>query len=194
MNDRDTPERFSQYVDRLASLTGVTPTLRDIASPDNEVGRVVAVVCVDFPGSGYVTGFTYGLSLANHPEWGASRRELSIAVRSSEIEWAIIPSRAVDALRVISSFPRGRAIGYKSRFVENSEMSSLLVSDSTDSGDLTHFNLDLDGTGLGEADIVDVVEAYPIHASEREFVKERGFKKFWGLGWDRFDPLRPPVV
>ena len=35
---------------------------------------------------------------------------------------------------------------------------------------------------------VAVIGAYPIYA----FVSRNGFAPFWELGWDRYDPLRPP--
>ncbi|MFE4306671.1 hypothetical protein [Streptomyces sp. NPDC056891] len=43
-------------------------------------------------------------------------------------------------------------------------------------------------------DLVEIIGAYPIYSSERDFVYSHGFGDFWSLGWDRFNPVRMPVV
>ncbi|MGW1757087.1 suppressor of fused domain protein [Streptomyces mirabilis] len=194
MSHRDTPDRLSRYLEQVDALTGAASTVKEIEPIGPEPGRLVAICYTGVPEPGYVTGFTYGLSLSGHPDWTSSRPELSITVRTSEIEWASVPSRAVGALRGISAFRRGRVIGYMEPFVENSSMSSLLLADPAGSWSSGSFDLGVDESGPERGDIVDIIGAYPMYASEREFVKSNGFDAFWNLEWDRFDPLRAPAV
>ncbi|MFH8387503.1 suppressor of fused domain protein [Kitasatospora sp. NPDC018058] len=194
MNDRDTPGRLSRYLGHLHALTGVDPVIREILPPGSKLGRALAAIYVDVPKPGYLTGFTYGLSLADHAEWTSSRRELSITVRSDDLEWAIVPSRAIGAMRGISAFRCGRAFGYMERFVDYSDMSSLLLANPAGRWNSGTLDLGSGGSDLGERDVVELVGAYPIYASEREFVRLNGFDAFWDLEWDRFDPLRAPAA
>ncbi|MCX4758262.1 suppressor of fused domain protein [Kitasatospora purpeofusca] len=194
MNDRDTSGRLSRYLGHLHTLTGADPVIREILPPGSKLGRALAAIYANVPEPGYLTGFTYGLSLADHAEWTSSRRELSVTVCSDDFEWATIPSRAVGAMRGVSAFHSGRAFGHMERFIDYSDMSSLLLA--SPAGQWNSGTLDL-GPGefdSGERDVVELVGAYPIYASEREFVKLNGFDAFWGLEWDRFDPLRAPVA
>lgn len=194
MNYRDTPGRLSRYLGQVQALTGVGPVVREILPAGSGLGRVLAIVCVNVPEPGYLTGFTYGLSLVDHEEWTSGRRELSITIRSDDFEWAIIPSRVVGAMRGVSAFNGGRAFGYKERFVEYSGMSSLLLA--RPAGEWNSGTLDIGSEQFdwSEDDVVDLVGAYPIYSSEREFIKVNGFDEFWNREWDRFDPLRAPVV
>ncbi|BET45034.1 hypothetical protein RGQ21_00160 [Kitasatospora aureofaciens] len=56
--------------------------------------------------------------------------------------------------------------------------------------------LDLGGMsdGVKVPDLVEIIGAYPIHSSEREFAYSHGFDALWSLAWDRFDPMRAPVA
>ncbi|MBC9731200.1 suppressor of fused domain protein [Streptomyces sp. TRM68367] len=158
-------------------------------------GRVSALAYADRPEPGYITGFTYGLSLASHPDWTLGGRELSITVRSDEIEWARVPARSVAALRGMCAFNRGQAIGHIKRYVDNSPMSSILLADPAFPWGSGVINLSPgECDSKQEGDLVEIVGVYPLHASERDFVYANGFDAFWSLEWDRFDPLRSSVV
>jgi hypothetical protein len=40
-----------------------------------------------------------------------------------------------------------------------------------------------------------IVGCYPVHDSERRYVREHGLEAFWrGVEWDPFDVRRPPAV
>src|SRR3989442_259973 len=49
---------------------------------------VSVLVYKDLPGTGFITGITYGLSLYPHPDWTLSRPEMIIAVQSTDVMWA----------------------------------------------------------------------------------------------------------
>jgi hypothetical protein len=195
MNEHDTDIRFSRYLEQLLLITGKKPTeVHEIAPAKPEGGRVRAVVYADTPEPGYVTGFSYGLSLVRHPEWTSNGRELVITVRSDDIGWASVPAETAAALRGMCAYAYGQAIGYMKPYVESSEMSSIVVADPAvrwSSGPVDLSPAEIGRTGQ---DLVDLVGVYPVYASERDFVYAKGFDALWRLEWDRFDPLRLPVV
>lgn len=193
MNERDTPARLERYVEELRASTGVDPVVREVVSPANEAGRILAIIHRGYPEPDCSTGFTYGLSLAEHADWGSARRELTITLRSGESDWLIVPARAVEALRGISAFNRGRVIGHAEHFVGRSGMSSLLLGDPALPG-WEHKTLELGGGDLGGPDEIDFVGVFLLHASEREFAKKNGVEALWALPWDRLDPMRSAAV
>jgi len=194
MNTRDIPDRLSSYLEYLAAVTRAEPAIHHFMPVDQESGRVLAATYANFPNPGYVTGFTYGLSLVDKPDWAAARRELCITVRSDDMEWTKIPSRMVASMRGICSFNRGQALGYAGVFVEESRMSSVLLAEPVVSlgGEL------VDLTSIKpysrEPDLVEIIGVYPIYASERDLVYSSGFDALWNLPWDRVDPMRLPAA
>ncbi|GAA2401202.1 hypothetical protein GCM10010404_68740 [Nonomuraea africana] len=194
MSGRDTLDRFDHYCELLNSLTGVTPIISDVEPRVIEDGPVRAISYIGTPEPGYVTGFTYGLSFSSHPGWGARGRELSITVRSDDVEWSPVPARVVAALRGICPFNLGQVLGYMKPYVEGSTMNSLVLAEPAVERDLGLLDLSRAEVGSEARDLVEIVGAYPIHASERDFVYSHGFGAFWSLEWDRFNPAREPVA
>jgi hypothetical protein len=47
---------------------------------------------------------------------------------------------------------------------------------------------------VGEHHPVNIVGLYPLHRSEREFVRRHGLDAFWNLDWDLYDVTRQPAV
>ncbi|GAA3001694.1 suppressor of fused domain protein [Actinokineospora diospyrosa] len=183
MAERDTPQRLANYLARLNSMTEVVPELHEMRPRVPNDGRVLAVVYTDVPEPGYVTGFTYGLSLIR-PSGG---REISITVRSGEVEWAKVPARSVAVLRGLNPLDPGHTIGYAGALVEGSPLHHLLLSERNEPWHL-------DPIALPGEDPVEILGAFPTHDSETDFVRTHGVDALWRLDWDRYDPLRPPVV
>ncbi|MGQ4405462.1 suppressor of fused domain protein [Streptomyces hayashii] len=194
MTGRDTAERLALYLAHLRAITGADPIIEEVEPRDPSDGRVLSLGYRDVPGPGLLTGVTYGLSLSSSGGGVASRHEMVITIRSQDLSWAGVPARAVGALRGLSPFDPGRALGYAQRFVEESGMSSLLLGNPPSGLGLVPFSMGLAESGGRSEDAVDFVGVYPIYSSEREFVKKNGFKAFWELEWDRFDPLRRPIA
>jgi hypothetical protein len=190
----DSIDRLNRYVGVLEALCGAPATVREFPPFKPERGRVTAIIFVDTPSEGYVTGFTYGLSLTRFSTWGASGRELSITVRSTAVEWAEVPARTVAGLRGMGSFHRGQVIGYKEPYVAGSEMSSILLVDPLQPWQSDLARLDLSLSEAEPPDLVEIIGACPIHASEREYVQKNGVELFLSLEWDPFDPSRVSVV
>ncbi|MFD0636467.1 suppressor of fused domain protein [Catenulispora yoronensis] len=147
---------------------------------------ITAVVYVDVPAPGYVTGFTYGLSEVDPHDGFSMGCEISMTVRSVDTQWAMVPASMVSALWGIGSFRVGRVIGSSRALVEGSSMTSVLLAESPDVVNGGVVPID-DGA-------VAIIGAYPIHASEKEFIGQNGFDTFWALTWDRYDPLRSSTV
>ncbi|MFD8614647.1 suppressor of fused domain protein [Streptomyces sp. NPDC059631] len=194
MVDRDTRGRFARYCELLDSLTGATPVISDITPRVVGDGPVRAVSYIGTPEPGYVTGFTYGLSLSSHSDWGTRGRELSITVRSDDVEWSRVPARIVAVLRGICPFTPGQVLGYMEPYVGGSPMNSVVLAEPACEYGPGVLDLSHDEVDAKRRDLVEIVGTYPIHSSEREFVYSHGFDAFWSLKWDRFDPARAPVV
>ncbi|MEU0671282.1 suppressor of fused domain protein [Streptomyces sp. NPDC006172] len=191
---RDTLDRFDRYCELLSALTGVEPVISDVEPRVRGDGPVRAISYIGTPEPGYVTGFTYGLSLSSHPDWGTKGRELCVTVRSGDVEWSQVPARVVAALRGICPFNPGQVLGYKEPYVADSSMNSIVLAEPAVELGSGPLNLgDIEG-GARMLDLVEVVGAYPIHSSEREFAYSHGFDALWSLAWDRFDPARAPVA
>jgi hypothetical protein len=78
-------ERYLAHLDRLSG--GVEPLFQPIESTKPGLKRIAVMIYKDLPEPGYITGFTYGLSLGDHPDWRLGRPELCISVRSDKIDW-----------------------------------------------------------------------------------------------------------
>jgi hypothetical protein len=50
------------------------------------------------------------------------------------------------------------------------------------------------GIDVGDPLPVNISGCYPIHESERAFIREHGLEAFWKLDWDPYDVRRPPVA
>ncbi len=194
MSRRDSTARLASYVSYLDGLTGVASTLREVAPREPEAGRVLTVAYVNTPGPGYVTGFTYGLSFATHPDWEFGGRELCITVRSEDLTWTDVPTLSVAALRGLGPFNSGQVMGYQEPYVPPSRMNNIVLGDPVESWRDGLTKLADVGSLPGDLDQLEILEAYPIYASEREFIRAHGADAFWSLPWDRFDPMRPPVA
>jgi hypothetical protein len=73
-------------------------------------------------------------------------------------------------------------------------MNCLLMGEPTVFSGRESVLIDVSEPAQKERDMVDFVGAYPVYASEREFIHKNGIQSFWGLGLDRLDPLRSPAV
>jgi hypothetical protein len=72
----------------------------------------VTVIAYDNLPDGLSTALTYGLSLADHPDWKHGRPELCISVRSSDDGWAWALGHLAERLRGSCPFSCGNTIGF----------------------------------------------------------------------------------
>ncbi|QNA71839.1 suppressor of fused domain protein [Streptomyces sp. So13.3] len=185
-------ERFARFVERLSLALGATAEVREVVPRVPADGRVYSLIFANRPKLGFVTGITYGLSsLVDSP---ASRRELCISMHSDDLEWAMVPAITVAALRGLCPFEPGMVIGYKKPYVDGSGLSSLLLGAPEARLTMDH-RIDLGfPPGRDVDDFVELVGAYPIYPSERNFFHAHGAEMAWNSGWDPTDPIRSALV
>ncbi len=193
MNDRDTPQRWHRYLQGLVELVGKQPLVRGLLPDEPELGRVLTASFPDFPAPGALTGFTYGLSLADHPDWTAGRPEVCICVRTQDEEWVEAAATMVEILRGKFSFAPGKVLNRVEPVVEESAMRCFLMERLSVPGWDAGVQIEVGDQGQ-EPDVISLVQAYPIHSSEMAFIMDHGAVDFWSLTWDRFDPMRLPAV
>jgi hypothetical protein len=191
---RETSDWLARYLEYLGNLTNATAAVEHFLPFDQGPGQILALTFVGVPEPHFVTGFTYGLSLGENQDRTAPLRELSITVRSDDPEWAKVPARVVAALRGRHPFNRGQALGYAGRFVEESAMNSLVLAEPAILAAGGSTDVESTESRLTGGDNFEIVGAYPIFASERDFIYSAGFDAFWSLEWNRLDPLREPAV
>lgn len=191
MNDHEIRGQGERYVAKLDSLFGARAVTHELAPQRAGAAPVIAAVYENVPTTGHVTGFTYGLSLSDRQPG----RELCITMRSDNPQWAMVPARMVSALWGLSDFGYGSAFGNSRTLVEGSAMNSILIADPPESlGGIVNRVGSIAGDGGEEGEVVEINGVYPIHASERDFIRQHGFEAFWALEWDRADPSRPTAV
>lgn len=177
-------------MEHLNSILGAEPDIHEVPPREPRDGRVLALVYLDTPEPGLISGLTYGLSLWQWEDPGPPARELCITMRSSDLEWAKVPAVTVAALRGMCPFDPGMVIGYMKPYVVGSRLSSLFLAAPPPRLGLP----ERIGLGTDPEDSVEIVGAYPIHASERKSGHARGAEALRDSRWDPFDPARPPVL
>jgi suppressor of fused protein SUFU len=156
-------------------------------------------VYADLPEPGHLTGLTYGLSLAEHPDWHAGKPELCICVQSEDVAWALAVAHLAESLRGDCPFDYGSTIDFGERISDESEMASFVIFAPVvlDRDDYQHIHVGGGPEANGQADpddVVNIAGCYPIHDVELEFIQEQGLEAFWQLEWDPYDVTRPPAV
>src|SRR5689334_11994267 len=111
-----------QYLTALDDLAGGKP--RDIyeITDRDEIPSVLAIAYSNVPETGCTTGFTFGLSSANRPEWIHSRPELMISVKSADPAWVICAGEIVRNHRHDISFSHGTILDFKQQIVDSCPM------------------------------------------------------------------------
>jgi hypothetical protein len=180
-------EQYLADLDRLAA--GQEPRFLPIESSNPALKRVVAIVYEDLPEEEFLTAATYGLSLADHPEWRRGQPELCISVRSRDERWAWAAACVADRLRGLSSFAYGKTISFGEEISPESTMTAFavfapMVLDRADS-----LNIDV-GDGLP----INLQGLYPIHEADRQWIQVHGLEAFWRLDWDPYGVGRPAVT
>ena len=174
------------HLDELSG--GVEPAILPIESSRPDLQRVFVLSYVDLPEPGMLTAFTYGLSLADHPDWRFGKPELCISVRSADDAWALAMGDLADGLRGDCPFSYGNTIAF-GPISDESKMTDFVV--------FAPISLDEDaylGIDVGEARPITIQGLYPIHESERRSIDEHGLEAFWQLDWDPYDVRRSPAA
>src|SRR5262245_42206572 len=102
-------ERYLAHLDRMSG--GREPAFFPVGSPGT-VPNVTSIVYRDLPETGLLTSLTYGLSLADHPEWKRGRPELCISIRSDDETWGLAIAHLASALAGECPFRYGDTIDF----------------------------------------------------------------------------------
>lgn len=184
--------RGERYLDRLVELAGGREPARvypiEPTRPDVKLPRVAAFSFPDLPEPGLITGFTYGLSLAGHPEWRFGTKELAVTVASSSPHWPIAIALVAERLRGDCPFEYGSTITIGEPIADDTHMTAFAIFAPLFP---TDGNEEID---VGDALPIGLTGCYPIYASEKDFISRHGLEAFWKLEWDAFDVQRGPAV
>jgi hypothetical protein len=180
-------ERYLAHLDRLGG--GVEPRFFPVESTHPGLSRVTVIVYDDLPEPGMITGITYGVSLANHPEWRFGKPELCISVQSSDLNWPLALGHIGETQRGDNPFHFGDTINFGEKITPESDMTAFVIFAPAvlDRSDYT-------GIDVGETLPINIAGLYPIHDAERRHIHEHGLEAFWTLGWDPYDVKREPVA
>lgn len=191
MSERDTPGRLVRYQTALDGLMGRPSMVYDLSPEPAEPGRMLAITYTNTD-DGLVTSFTYGLSLSEHESWDAVRPELCIAVRIGNPGWGEAVARMAGSLRGRCPFFLGQVVSHIEPLVANSGMNCLLMAEPAIAPRGEGIRIGLSEGTVEREDVVEIVGAYPVYASERDFIYANGVDAFWRLGVNNYDPLRVP--
>lgn len=189
-SDASAPSRVERYLDRLDDLTGgVEAHYQPITSTHEGLAPVIEIAYRDLPDPGYLTAFTYGISLADNSQWTRGKPELAMTLRTDELIWARAMATMAERMRGAAPFAYGNVIDFGDRISPDSAMSAFLIFAPA------VLNRE-DATGIDVADRlpINISGCYPIHADEAAWIGRHGVQQFWGLDWDPYDVHRPPAV
>ncbi|WP_284978676.1 suppressor of fused domain protein [Arthrobacter sp. fls2-241-R2A-200] len=183
------PTRLEQFLSHLDGLSGgIEPRFFPVEKSPPGLPGVIAIVYDGLPERGMMTGFTYGISLANHPLWRFGRPELCISVRSDDVRWPLALADIGEGQRG-NPFHYGDTINFGERIAPDSDMTAFVVFAPSvlDREDYT-------GINIGETLPINLCGLYPIHEAERRYIQDHGFDAFWELDWDPYDVRRSSAV
>ncbi|ATL32620.1 hypothetical protein [Streptomyces formicae] len=184
-------EKYLDHLDRLSG--GREPRFFPVESTKQGLRGVTEIVYDNLP-DGLLTALTYGLSLAEHPDWQHGSPELCLSVNSTDVIWAHAVGFLAEQLRGTCPFSYGSTINFGERIVPESEMTAFcvfapLVLDRDD-----YLGIDVGIPGHEDHDVINIQGMYPIHEVERQFINEYGLEAFWKSDWEPTNVLRRPTI
>ena len=183
------PSRVERYVAHLDALAGgAVPRFWTVESSHPDLPGVTAIGYRDLPEEGLFTGLTYGLSLAENALWQHGRPELCICVRSQDPAWVLAAAFLAEQLRGSCPFRYGDTLDFGEAVAAESTMDGFVV--------FAPMVLDQEDAWIevGDDHPLHLQGLYPVHRSEREFIRANGLEAFWRLDWDPYDVTRAPVA
>ena len=179
-------ELFVQHLDRVTGRS--EDAIHQVQSSDPLMPNIAVFVYKDWPEPGFITGFTFGLSLVEHPDWKLGRPELMIAVESSDQAWTRAIGHVAENLRGKCPFCYGHTINFHAKVSKESELDAFLVfappflAKEEMSVQLKDYTCNIAGM-------------YPMFSSELSLYQKIGLERFWHLpDWDPLNVHREPVL
>jgi len=175
------------FVERLNNLFGREPVVRTIDSTTPGLPPVSCFIYRDVPQAGMMTAVTYGLSLADHPDWRYGKPELVLTVKSTDESWALTMALLAERFRGEKSFTYGSLFALEEPISAESQIRAFLVFVPAI---LDHETLKI----MLPTRTVNLAGMYPIQAGEMELIQKIGLEDFWRLPvLDMSDVGRPEV-
>jgi hypothetical protein len=175
------------YLDHLTGWANGDPEIHMVPA-DGDEAPVLTFTYRDPFGENTIAGFTYGLSLASHPEWQIAKPELFISMDSDRLDWTLAAGSVANAGRGKDRYQEGDFFDFGGPISpDESAMSVLLLFLVTDlDPDFAHIELP-DGP-------VNLIQLYPMYESELPLLEEMGPEEFLSPEDVNFrDPRRPPL-
>lgn len=94
-----------------------------------------------------------------------------------------------DSLRGRCPFSYGNTIAFGEPISDESAMTDFVVFAPISLGPEAYL-----GINVGDDLPISIAGLYPIHESERRYVRTHGLEAFWGMEWDPYDTSRSAVV
>ncbi|MDH7461290.1 suppressor of fused domain protein [Chitinophagaceae bacterium 26-R-25] len=163
-----------KYLEHLDNIFQQEPLFYKNKSLIEGVPGVTSIVYTDIPEPGFITAFTYGLSIVKHPDWKFGRPELCISVKSSRLDWAFALGYLANKLRGDCPFSYGQTINFHEKISEDSEMDAFFI--------FAPSTLDKDGylnIEIGADYKINIAGLYPIYADELKIYEKIGLEDFW---------------
>jgi hypothetical protein len=173
------------YLRHLANVTGRSEDgILMAPSPDPDLPDVAVFVYEHWPKPGFITGFTFGLSVVSHPDWRFGRPELMIMMESNDKGWPFSAAYTAARFRGDCPFSYGNIINFRGRMSEESEFDAFIV--------FAPPHLDREQERVQLADYTCFITGlYPMHSSEFEIYERIGLEQFWKHpAWDPLNPHR----
>jgi hypothetical protein len=179
-----------KYLEHLDDIFQQEPTFYKEESLIDGLPGVTIIVYDNIPEKGFMTAFTYGLSLVNHPDWKFGRPELCISVESSNLDWGMVVGFLANKLRGDCPFSYGQTINFQEKISDDSEMDAFFIfAPST-----------LDKEDYSEIDIgtdykINIAGLYPMYSDELPIYERIGLEQFWNHpSFDNYSVNRDKIV
>ncbi|MDF2092227.1 suppressor of fused domain protein [Knoellia sp. 3-2P3] len=175
-------EQYLAHLDRLSG--GVEPRFYPLDRQAGGPHKVTNIIYRDVPEPGMLTGLTYGLSTADHEEWRVGRPELCISMASDDERWGHAIGYLASSLVHDCPFAYGDTIDFGEPIATDTTMTAFVVSAPAVMERADYLNVLGAPEGPGPQDVVNIAGMYPIHDSERLFIRAEGLERFWQRDWD----------
>jgi len=175
-------------VQHLDNVTGQSEdVIHKIDSTHSGLPAVSVFVYRNWPVPGFITGFTFGLSTAKHPDWKLGRPELMISMESLDEAWPLAIGYMAESLRGKCPFCYGNTINFNARISEESNLDAFLL--------FFFFFLTREQMAVSLGGFTcNITGMYPMYRSEVALYEKLGLKQFWDLPeWDPLNPHRKPM-
>lgn len=186
-------ERFLAHLDRVSG--GMEPRFVRFDSTKPGMKSVTVMAYSDVPEPEYLTAITYGVSLAEHPEWTRSTAELVLSVKTTHADgWISALGHVAERFRGDCPFTYGDTVNCGEPIAPDTMMTAFVAFPALVLERKDYECIDVSPPGHEGHDLISVIGLVPIHGGERTFIHERGLEAFARLGFDAYDVTRLSAV